>query len=49
MLGNAKTKAQFAGLDCITTIDILNKLKPNYGTGCLSKQGFQVALDVSVS
>ena len=40
MLGNAKSKEQFAGLDRITTIDTLNKLKPNYGHRLSEQAGF---------
>jgi NitT/TauT family transport system substrate-binding protein len=48
LFGDAKASEQFIGSDRQVAIDIINKLKPGYGTGCLSKQGFQVEMDLSV-
>jgi NitT/TauT family transport system substrate-binding protein len=48
VLGNAKTAEMFSGLDRPLLIQIIQRLKDGFGTGCLSKSGFEAEMKVSV-
>ena len=48
VLSNAKTKQQFEGLDQRLVTEIIDRIKPGFGTGCLSPAGFKVEMDLSV-
>ncbi len=48
VLGNPKTKQQFEGLDKKTVVEIIDRIKPGFGTGCLSRSGFKAEMDLSV-
>ncbi len=48
VLGNAKAAEQFKGLEKATVVKILERLKGGFGTGCLSKSGFDAEMKVSV-
>lgn len=48
VLGNATTAQQFKGLDKPTVVKILERLKGGFGTGCLSKAGFEAEMKLSV-
>lgn len=48
VLANPKAKEQFEGLDRGLVEGILERIKPGFGTGCLSRTGFQVEMDLAV-
>lgn len=48
VLGNATTAQQFKGLDKATVVKIFERLKAGFGTGCLSKSGFEAEMKLSV-
>ena len=48
VLGNPLTRQQFDGLERPLVVDIINRIKPGFGTGCLSRSGFQVEMDLAV-
>jgi NitT/TauT family transport system substrate-binding protein len=48
VLSNALTRQQFEGLEQALVVDIIERIKPGFGTGCLSRSGFQVEMDLSV-
>jgi NitT/TauT family transport system substrate-binding protein len=48
VMKNSVTGQQFEGLDRDVVIKIFDKIKPGFGTGCLSKSGFQTEMDISV-
>ncbi|TMF53555.1 MAG: hypothetical protein E6I19_13355 [Chloroflexi bacterium] len=49
VLKNAKTAEQFAGLDRPLVVKLIERIKPGYGTGCLSKSGFDVEMNIAVT
>ncbi len=49
ILGNAKTAEQFQGLDRATVVKLIDRIKSGYGTGCLSKSGFDVEMNLAVT
>lgn len=48
VLGNARTAEMFAGMDRAMVVQILERLKDGYGTGCLSRSGFEAEMAVSL-
>jgi len=48
VLGNPKTQQQFEGLGPALTTEIIERIKPGFGTGCLSRSGFQTEIDLAV-
>jgi hypothetical protein len=48
VLSNPLTKQQFDGLEKPLVVDIINRIKPGFGTGCLSRSGFRVEMDLAV-
>ncbi len=48
VLGNATTAQQFKGLSPALVEQIVGRLKGGYGTGCLSKSGFDAEMKLSV-
>jgi NitT/TauT family transport system substrate-binding protein len=48
VLANSLAKQQFEGLDRGLIESILERIKPGFGTGCLSRTGFQVEMDLAV-
>lgn len=48
VLGNPKTAELFKGLDRGLVVKILDRIKPGFGDGCLSRSGFQVEMDLAV-
>jgi NitT/TauT family transport system substrate-binding protein len=48
VLGNPKTKQQFEGLDNTLVVDIIERIKPGFGDGCLSRSAFQTEMDLAV-
>jgi ABC-type nitrate/sulfonate/bicarbonate transport system substrate-binding protein len=48
VLGNARTRQQFEGLERPLVERIIERIKPGYGSGCLSQAGFQVEMDLAV-
>jgi NitT/TauT family transport system substrate-binding protein len=48
VLGNTLTRQQFEGLERSLIVDIIERIKPGFGSGCLSRAGFQVEMDLSV-
>ncbi len=48
LLGNATTAQQFKGLSEALVEQIVGRLKSGYGTGCLSKSGFDAEMKLSV-
>ncbi len=48
VLGNAKAAEQFKGLDRALVVKIFERLKGGFGTGCLSKSGFEAEMKVAV-
>lgn len=49
VLGNAKTAEQFSGLDKATVTKLIERIKPGYGDGCLSRSGFKAEMDLAVT
>ena len=49
ILGNAKTKEQFAGIDKALLTKLIDRIKSGFGTGCLSKSGFDAEMNLSVT
>ncbi|HEV8230161.1 MAG TPA: ABC transporter substrate-binding protein [Candidatus Limnocylindria bacterium] len=49
VLKNAKTAEQFSGLDRAIVVKLIDRIKSGYGTGCLSKSGFEVEMNIAVS
>ena len=49
ILGNAKAAEQFQGLDRPTVVKLIDRIKSGYGTGCLSKSGFDVEMSLAVT
>jgi NitT/TauT family transport system substrate-binding protein len=49
ILKNAKTAEQFSGLDRAIVVKLIDRIKPGYGTGCLSKSGFDVEMNIAVT
>jgi NitT/TauT family transport system substrate-binding protein len=48
VLSNTLTAQQFDGLDRALLTDIIRRIKPGFGTGCLSRAGFQLEMDLAV-
>ncbi len=48
MLKNPKTAEQFRGLDRALIAKILDRVKPGFGDGCLSRAGFATEMDLAV-
>ncbi len=49
VLGNAKTAEQFSGLDKAVVTKLIERIKPGYGDGCLSRSGFKAEMDLAVT
>jgi ABC-type lipoprotein export system ATPase subunit len=49
ILGNPKAAEQFQGLDRATVVKLIDRIKTGYGTGCLSKSGFDVEVNLAVT
>lgn len=49
ILKNPKTAEQFAGLDRPTVVKLIDRIRGGYGTGCLSRSGFKVEMDLAVT
>ena len=49
ILGNPKAAEQFQGLDRATVVKLIDRIKSGYGTGCLSKSGFDVEMNLAVT
>lgn len=49
VLKNPKTAEQFSGLDRAVLVKLIERIKPGYGTGCLSKSGFDVEMNIAVT
>jgi NitT/TauT family transport system substrate-binding protein len=48
LLKNPKTAEQFQGLDKSLVVTAIDRLKPGFGDGCLSKAGFDAEMKLSV-
>jgi NitT/TauT family transport system substrate-binding protein len=48
VLGNAKTSQQFEGLDKNLAVAIIERIKPGFGDGCLSRSAFKTEMDLAV-
>ena len=48
VLKDPRTADQFKGLDRALAVKIIERIKPGFGTGCLSRGGFKVEMDLSV-
>jgi hypothetical protein len=48
MLKNPKTAEQFKGLDRALIAKMLDRVKPGFGDGCLSRAGFATEMDLAV-
>ncbi len=48
VLKDPRTADQFKGLDRPLAIKIIDRVKPGFGTGCLSRSGFKVEIDLAV-
>ncbi len=48
VLKNAKTAEQFKGLDRALVAKILDRIKPGFGNGCLSRSGFAAEIELAV-
>jgi NitT/TauT family transport system substrate-binding protein len=48
VLGNPTTSPQFKGLDRALVVKIVERLKGGFGTGCLSRSGFEAELKLSL-
>jgi NitT/TauT family transport system substrate-binding protein len=49
VLGNPKTAEQFSGLDKAVVTKLIERIKPGYGDGCLSRSGFKAEMDLAVT
>lgn len=49
VLANPKTAEQFAGLDKALVTKLIDRIKPGYGDGCLSRSGFKAEMDLAVT
>lgn len=49
VLGNPKTAEQFSGLDKTLVTKLIERIKPGYGDGCLSRSGFKAEMDLAVT
>jgi NitT/TauT family transport system substrate-binding protein len=49
ILKNPKTAEQFSGLDRALVVRLVERIKPGYGTGCLSKSGFDVEMNIATT
>lgn len=47
VLKNPKTAEQFKGLDRTLVVKILDRIKPGFGDGCLSRSGFAVEMKLA--
>lgn len=48
VLRNPKTAELFSGLDRALVIKIFDRIKPGFGTGCLSRSGFDVEMKLAL-
>jgi NitT/TauT family transport system substrate-binding protein len=48
VLSHPLTKQQFDGLERPLVVSIIDRIMPGFGTGCLSRAGFQVEMDLAV-
>ncbi len=48
VLKNPKTAEQFEGLDQALLVKIFDRIKPGFGTGCLSRSGFDTEMRLAV-
>jgi len=48
VLRNSKTAELFTGLDRALVIKMFDRIKPGFGTGCLSRSGFDVEMKLAV-
>lgn len=48
VLNNAKTAQFFTGLDRAVVVKIFDRIKPGFGTGCLSRSAFDVEMKLAV-
>lgn len=48
VLKNPKTAEQFKGLSQSLVIKVLDRIKPGFGDGCLSRSGFEVEMKLAV-
>ncbi len=48
VLRNRKTAEQFEGLDRAAIVKMLDRIKPGFGTGCLSRAGFEAEMGLAV-
>ncbi len=48
LLKNPKTAEQFEGLDQALLVKIFDRIKPGFGTGCLSRAGFETEMKLAV-
>lgn len=49
ILANPKTAEQFSGLDKALVVKLIERIKPGYGDGCLSRSGFKAEMDLAVT
>jgi NitT/TauT family transport system substrate-binding protein len=49
ILNNKKTAEQFSGMEKPLVVKLIERIKPGYGTGCLSKSGFDVEMNIAVT
>jgi ABC-type nitrate/sulfonate/bicarbonate transport system substrate-binding protein len=49
VLGDPKTAEQFSGLDKAVVGKLIERIKPGYGDGCLSRSGFKAEMDLAVT
>jgi hypothetical protein len=47
VLKNPQTAEQFQGLDRSLVVKILDRIKPGFGDGCLSRSGFDVEMKLA--
>ncbi len=48
VLRNPKTAELFTGLDRAVVVKMFDRIKPGFGTGCLSRSGFEVEMKLAV-
>ncbi len=48
VMRNPKTAELFSGLDRAMVIKIFDRIKPGFGTGCLSRSGFEVQMKLAL-
>lgn len=48
VLKNPKTAEQFEGLDRAVVVKMFDRIKPGFGTGCLSRSGFETEMTLAV-